>query len=65
MKIGVIGAAGKIGQMRVQNIIENPDTTLVAVMDMEMHRAVAVAHEAQAFTDLERFFDTDMDAVVI
>ena len=65
MKIGVIGAAGKIGQMRVQNIIENPDTTLVAVMDMEMHRAVAVAHDARAFTDLDRFFETDMDAVVI
>lgn len=65
MKIGVIGAAGKIGQMRVQNIVENPDTVLAAVMDMEMHRAVAVAGDAPAFTDLNRFFDTEMDAVVI
>ncbi len=65
MRIGVIGAAGKIGQMRVQNIINNPDTVLAAVMDMEMHRAVAVAQDAPAFTDLERFFDTPMDAVAI
>ncbi len=65
MRIGVIGAAGKIGQMRVQNITQNNDTTLAAVMDMEMHRAVAVAQDAPAFSDLDRFFDTPMDAVVI
>ncbi|MBU3261791.1 Gfo/Idh/MocA family oxidoreductase [Roseovarius sp. PS-C2] len=65
MRIGVIGASGKIGQMRVQNIIENPDTTLAAVLDIEMHRAVAVANDAPAFTDLDRFLATDMDAVVI
>lgn len=65
MKLGVIGAAGKIGQMRVQNIVENPDTTLVAVHDLEFHRAVAVSSGAPAFSDLNRFFDVEMDAVVI
>ena len=65
MRIGVIGAAGKIGQMRVQTIIDNPDTTLAAVMDMDMHRAEAVANGAPAFTDADRFFDVGMDAVVI
>ena len=65
MRIGVIGAAGKIGQMRVQTIIDNPDTTLVAVMDMDMHRAEAVASGAPAFTDAGRFFDVGMDAVII
>ncbi|PWE32971.1 hypothetical protein DDZ14_07725 [Maritimibacter sp. 55A14] len=65
MKIGVIGAAGKIGQMRVQTIVDNPATTLAAVLDMEMHKAVAVAHDAPAFTDLDRFFGVEMDAVVI
>ncbi|MGR3762425.1 Gfo/Idh/MocA family protein (plasmid) [Roseobacteraceae bacterium NS-SX3] len=65
MRFGVIGAAGKIGQMRVQTILENPDTTLAAVLETEMHRAVAAAHEAPAFTDTGRFFDMPMDAVVI
>ena len=65
MKIGVIGAAGKIGQMRVQNILESPDAELAAVLDLEFHRAVAVADGAPAFTDLDRFFATPMDAVVI
>ena len=65
MRIGVIGAAGKIGQMRVQTIIDNPDTTLAAVMDMDIDRAEAVASGAPAFTDADRFFDADMDAVII
>ncbi len=65
MRIGVIGAAGKIGQMRVQTIIDNPDTTLAAVMDTDMSRAEAVASGAPAFTDADRFFDVGMDAVII
>ncbi|WP_171052648.1 Gfo/Idh/MocA family protein [Ruegeria sediminis] len=65
MKIGVIGAAGKIGQMRVQNILESADADLAAVLDLELHRAVAVADGAPAYTDLDRFFSTTMDAVVI
>ena len=65
MRIGVIGAAGKIGQMRVKTIADNPDTTLAAVMDTEMDRATAVAGGVPAFTDPDRFFETEMDAVVI
>lgn len=65
MRIGVIGAAGKIGQMRVQNIQDHPSATLAAVMDLEIHKAVAIAEGAPAFSDLDRFLDVEMDAVVI
>lgn len=65
MKIGVIGAAGKIGQMRVQTILDHPDATLAAVMDMTEEKAQAFANGAPAFTDLQRFLDVPMDAVVI
>lgn len=65
MRIGVIGAAGKIGQMRVQTILNQPGVGLAAVMDMTMEKARAHAHGAPAFTDLEEFLATPMDAVVI
>ena len=65
MRIGVIGAAGKIGQMRVRTILDRPGTTLAAVMDMTMDAARAHAHGAPAFTDLAQFLATPMDAVVI
>ncbi len=65
MKIGVIGAAGKIGQMRVQNVIENPDTQLVAVHDLNADAAKSVSNGAPAFDDLDKFFETEMDAVII
>lgn len=65
MKIGIIGAAGKIGQMRVRNVMENPDTKLVAVHDLSLEGAQSVAHGALAFDDLDKFFDVEMDAVII
>ncbi|WP_424990406.1 Gfo/Idh/MocA family protein [Fluviibacterium sp. S390] len=65
MKFGVIGSAGKIGQMRVETIMAHSDAELVAVMDMTEEKARAFANGAPAFTDLDRFFETPMDAVVI
>lgn len=65
MQIGIIGAAGKIGQMRVQTVQENPSTTLAAVMDLSAEKAAALAKGAPVFTDLDRFLDVPMDAVII
>lgn len=65
MRIGVIGAAGKIGQMRVATILADPKAELAAVMDMTMEKARAHAHGAPAFTDLTDFLSVPMDAVVI
>lgn len=65
MRIGIIGAAGKIGQMRVQTVQENPSTTLAAVMDLSAEKAAALAKGAPVFTDLDRFLDVPMDAVII
>lgn len=65
MRIGIIGAAGKIGQMRVQTVQENPGTTLAAVMDLSADKAAALAKGAPVFTDLDRFLDVPMDAVII
>lgn len=65
MKIGVIGAAGKIGRLRVRTVLDNPGTTLVAVMDLDRDKAQAVAPGVPAVTELEAFLDREMDAVVI
>ncbi|MCB2128756.1 MAG: Gfo/Idh/MocA family oxidoreductase [Rhodobacteraceae bacterium] len=65
MRIGVIGAAGKIGQMRVATILAEPRAELAAVMDMSMEKARAHAHGAPAFDRLEAFLAVPMDAVVI
>ena len=65
MRIGVIGAAGKIGQMRVRTIVDDPKAVLAAVMDMSIEKARAVANDAPAFDDLERFLSVEMDAIVI
>ena len=65
MRIGIIGAAGKIGQMRVQTVQENPGTTLAAVMDLSADKAAALAKGAPVFTDLDRFLEVPMDAVII
>lgn len=65
MRIGVIGAAGKIGQMRVATVLAEPTAELAAVMDMSMEKARAHAHGAPAFTDLTEFLSVPMDAVVI
>ncbi|MFN6951538.1 MAG: Gfo/Idh/MocA family protein, partial [Albidovulum sp.] len=60
-----IGAAGKIGQMRVATILAEPRTELAAVMDVTMEKAKEQAQGAPAFTDLEAFLAVPMDAVVI
>lgn len=65
MRIGIIGAAGKIGQMRVQTVRENPATELVAVMDLNRAAAEAVAPGVPVHTDLAAFLDVPMDAVII
>jgi predicted dehydrogenase len=65
MRIGVIGAAGKIGQMRVATILAEPGAELAAVMDMTLEKAKEHAHGAPAFTDLGEFLSVPMDAVVI
>ncbi|SPH18031.1 1,5-anhydro-D-fructose reductase [Defluviimonas aquaemixtae] len=65
MRIGVIGAAGKIGQMRVATVLSESRAELVAVMDMTIEKAKAHAHGVPAFTDLDAFLDVPMDAVVI
>ena len=66
MRIGVIGAAGKIGQMRVQTVIENPNTELVAAHDLNLEGARAVAKGAPVFDDLDAFrgFDINSDAAL-
>jgi len=65
MRFGVIGAAGKIGQMRVATVRADPRAELVAVMDLAADKAAAVAGGAPVFTDLQRFLDVPMDAVII
>ena len=65
MKIGVIGAAGRIGRMRVQTIQENPKTQLAAVMDVNGEAAAAVAPGVPSFSEVQAFFDVPMDAVAI
>jgi predicted dehydrogenase len=65
MRIGVIGA-GVIGSLRAQSIRDNSETRLVAVLDPSADAAKAVARdEAAVYTDLGRFLDADMDAVIV
>ncbi len=65
MRFGVIGAAGKIGQMRVATILAEPGAELAAVMDVTPEKAATHARGAQAFTELDAFLSVPMDAVVI
>lgn len=65
MKIGIVGAAGKIGQMRVQNVLANPETELAAVLELDAERGRQVANGAPVFQDLDAFLATEMDAVII
>ncbi|PPB81589.1 putative dehydrogenase [Albidovulum inexpectatum] len=65
VRLGVIGAAGKIGAMRVKSILDEPRAELAAVMDLDVDGATARAQGAPAFSDLDRFLDVSMDAVVI
>ncbi|MCA0272911.1 MAG: Gfo/Idh/MocA family oxidoreductase [Proteobacteria bacterium] len=65
MRIGVIGSAGKIGQMRVATILSEPKAELVGVMDVSREMAERHSHGAPAFTALDEFLAVPMDAVVI
>ena len=65
MRIGVIGASGKIGAMRIQTIQENPKTSLAAVMDVTEDLALKNANGAPHFTDVDAMLETPMDAVVV
>ncbi len=65
MRIGIIGAAGKIGQMRVETVRANPRTELVAVMDLNAEAAAKIAPGVPVQSDLGRFLDQPMDAVII
>lgn len=65
MRIGIIGAAGKIGQMRVRTVLDSPSTHLVAVMDLNEAGARAVAPGVPVFADADAFFAQEMDAVII
>ncbi len=65
MRFGVIGGAGKIGELRIQSIRENPNTSLVAVLDISKEAAQTAAGEAAAFDNLDSFLGAEMDAVVI
>ena len=65
MRFGIIGAAGKIGQMRVATVLGNPRAELAAVLDLAADKAAAVAGGAPVFTELQRFLDVPMDAVII
>ncbi len=66
MRFGVIGGAGKIGEMRIQSIHDNPNTSLTAVLDLNLEAAKAAAGDSgQGFDNLDDFLNADMDAVII
>lgn len=65
MRIGVVGGAGKIGELRIQTIQNNPDTELAAVLDLTDEAARRNAGSAPAFTELDKFLAVDMDAVIV
>lgn len=48
MRIGVVGGAGKIGQLHIQSINENPQTTLAAGLDISQEAAENAAAGAPA-----------------
>ena len=66
MRIGVVGA-GVIGQLRAQTVREHPSTELAAVMDLSKEAAERATRgtSAPAVTELERFQDVPMDAVMV
>jgi predicted dehydrogenase len=66
MRIGVVGA-GVIGQLRARSIKEHPDTELAAVLEPSAQSGAkaAAGTGAPVLTDLERFLDVDMDAVIV
>lgn len=67
LRIGVIGA-GRIGQVHARSVAGHPDATLVAVADVFLDGATALADEfgARATVNPEELFDTSaVDAVII
>jgi myo-inositol 2-dehydrogenase / D-chiro-inositol 1-dehydrogenase len=67
LRIGVIGA-GRIGQVHARSVAGHPDATLVAVADVFVEGATALADEfgARATANAEELFDTSaVDAVII
>ena len=66
MRIGVVGA-GVIGQLRARSIRQNPRTSLAAVLDPSGKAAQEAVKGSgtRAFTSLNEFLDTEMDAVVV
>lgn len=66
MRIGIIGA-GKIGKLRVSSVKTDPGTELVAVFDINeaLANAAVEGTAAKAFTDMDRFMEVDMDAVIV
>lgn len=64
IRIGVVGA-GVIGKLRAQTIRDNPATELAAVCNIVPEAAAAAAGGAPAVTELERFLDLPMDAVIV
>ena len=59
MRIGVIGAAGKIGQMRVATILADPKAELAAVMDKVAEASAHyLARQVEAGADALMLFDS-------
>ena len=66
MRFGLIGA-GKIGQLRARTLREDPDTSLVAVLDPTRDAAVRAAANtgARICATLDEFLGVPMDAVIV
>lgn len=66
MKFGLIGA-GKIGQLRARTVRENPETSLVAVLDVNPASAASASATsgAKVCGSLSEFMDVPMDAVIV
>lgn len=65
MRIGVVGAAGKIGQLRIKSIANNSKTSLAAVLDVTQEVAEGSSPGTPGFSELEAFLETEMDAVIV
>lgn len=66
MQIGIVGA-GLIGQLRARTVHAHPDTRLVAVLDPSAEAAAkaAAGSGADCCSELDRFLDREMDAVIV
>jgi len=66
IRVGVVGA-GTIGSLRIRSVGQDPGTELAAVLDVSREaadRAVA-GSGARAFTELDAFLDSGLDAVIV